>query len=370
MNGRPTRTSRIPAVPVSGAGDFRAQGAGDSHVPEQLHTQVPGRGETQVLGRGDGRPFGTPLASDGTRDTGSEPKVRIRPSPEAHVRVSEGEGSHASRSSSGGEDNWTTRERGGGKSSGASGEGIRQRPVESRARRDKVQVGDSRSPGAGTSSVREESSRDAARNQGATSSSDGGDSAEQASSATKAPGPEAATRTQDSPTGTIAGVRSSSRPDAAQRVADIQALEKALDARLPGRVHLDLQDADGAGTRLRLALRGSHLTGSIDLTDPGTGNRMRRRVGELHEALARRGLDASTLGVQGARGLEARGIPEAELSSLLQESVQSISRLMGSQEGSNGDRHGRQGGWKQDPHPGSGRDRQFSQKNRTKEEEQ
>ncbi len=305
-------------------------------------------------------PGGTSPATETAGDRVSASDARAQHDPESRSRNSEGSVLGRTRSEERGSQQTTASPRGTTQreSGGARGRGAVDGTTETRPRKE------------GASSARERSEREVARNERGRSVPEGGDAADQSRFTVKTPAPEAPAHLQDRPAGAVEGARSVQRPDAAQRVAEIEALEKALDARLPGRVHLDLRDADGAGTRLRLALRGPHLMGSIDLADAGAGQRIQRRVGELHEALARRGLDATALGVQGARGLEARGIPGAELSSLLQESVQGITRLMESQEGSNGDRHGRQERSKQDPQPGFGRDRQFSRRNTTKEEDQ
>lgn len=66
-----------------------------------------------------------------------------------------------------------------------------------------------------------------------------------------------------------------------------------------GRLHLELEDLDGEGTRLRLALRGGRLDGVLELQDPWAAARIRLRVGELHEALLRHGLDGRNLAVRG-----------------------------------------------------------------------
>ena len=117
------------------------------------------------------------------------------------------------------------------------------------------------------------------------------------------------------------------------RVDEIQALEEAMSARAPGRIHLELENADGAGTRLRLALRGSQLAGTVDLSDPVATERMRARVGELHEALTRRGLDAQSLKVQGVRGMESGGGAQMDLASLLQDPLAGLARVMDAREG-------------------------------------
>jgi hypothetical protein len=79
-------------------------------------------------------------------------------------------------------------------------------------------------------------------------------------------------------------------------------------------MHLELENADGAGTRLRLDLRGSSLDARIDLQDPASAERMRARVNELHRALNRIGLDADSLRIQAARGpVEGASLPRETL---------------------------------------------------------
>jgi hypothetical protein len=126
-----------------------------------------------------------------------------------------------------------------------------------------------------------------------------------------------------------------------ERVQEIQALEETLAAQVPGRIHLELEDADGAGTRLRLALSANRLAGSVDPADPLAAERMRARVGELHEALARRGMDAQALGIQGLRPAEAGSGQGPDLATLLQDPLAGLSRVMEAREGATGDRSDR-----------------------------
>ncbi len=139
------------------------------------------------------------------------------------------------------------------------------------------------------------------------------------------------------------GVEALQRPGSAERVEEIKALEEALNARSPGRIHLELNDADGAGTRLRLSLRGSQLSGSVKLEDPAAALRMRDRVGELHEALTRQGLDARALGIQGQRGTGTAHRIDADLGALLQEPLAGLGRIMDSGRGGLDGRNHRQG---------------------------
>jgi hypothetical protein len=129
-----------------------------------------------------------------------------------------------------------------------------------------------------------------------------------------------------------------------------------------------MDDADGMGTRLRLSLRGSHLSGTVDLTDPAAALRMKDRVGELHEALARQGLDARALGLQGTSGREAgRGI-EMDLAALVQDPLAGLGRVLESRGGAmdaRGDRQ--QGETREDAQREAGRFREPAQRERNKE---
>lgn len=158
-------------------------------------------------------------------------------------------------------------------------------------------------------------------------------------------------------------------PGVASRVHEIQALEEVLNARAPGRIHLDLQNADGAGTRLRLALRGGELAGSVDVSDPVATQRMRARIGELHEALTRQGLDARALAVQGVKGAESRGV-QADLASLLQDPLAGLARMLDAREGAPGGRGQRGGqGGETDRDPSGRSSNDANRRNRSKEEQ-
>lgn len=167
----------------------------------------------------------------------------------------------------------------------------------------------------------------------------------------------------------VRGAEAIQRLGSMERVNEVQALEEALNARMPGRVHLDLTDADGLGTRLRLSLRGSQLGGTVDLTDPAATLRMKDRVGELHQALARQGLDATALSLQAVRGAEsARGI-ETDLAALLQDPLAGLSRILESRNGSLDTRGERQGAPGDEAQKEHGRFRDPAQRDRSKEEE-
>ena len=163
------------------------------------------------------------------------------------------------------------------------------------------------------------------------------------------------------------GVEAVRRAGSVERVSEVQALEEAMNARTPGRIHLNLDDADGMGTRLRLSLRGSQLSGTVDMADPSAALRMRNRVGELHEALARQGLDARALGLQGTRGLEAgRGV-ETDLAALMQDPLAGLGRVLESRQGAMDGRGDRQGTPGEESQRQAGRFRDPAQRDRNKE---
>ena len=86
-----------------------------------------------------------------------------------------------------------------------------------------------------------------------------------------------------------------STAEAVQRVQDLQAESETRGA---GRVFLDLENADGVGTRLRLTLRGSALDAAIQIDDPDTARVMHSRISELHRALEQRGFDSGAVRIQ------------------------------------------------------------------------
>jgi hypothetical protein len=92
-------------------------------------------------------------------------------------------------------------------------------------------------------------------------------------------------------------------------VEQVMAIKESADLSPARLMHLDLENADGAGTRLRLDLRGSSLDATIDLQDPVTTELMRARINELHRALAKVGIEADSIRVQAAArqfdGMEA-----------------------------------------------------------------
>ena len=141
-----------------------------------------------------------------------------------------------------------------------------------------------------------------------------------------------------------AGIDGALRPSGAQRVQEILHLTETWENNPAGRILLDLENADGAGTRLRLALRGSELAGTMDLSDPALASRMRQRIGELHESLSRQGLDASALDARAVTGIEGRRGADGDLSALLKDPLAGLVRMMESRESSS---QGKQDGQRQ-----------------------
>lgn len=86
-----------------------------------------------------------------------------------------------------------------------------------------------------------------------------------------------------------------STTEAVQRAQDLQAASQTHRA---DRVFLDIENADGVGTRLRLTLRGSALDASIHIDDPETARVMHSRISELHKALEQRGFDSKAVRIQ------------------------------------------------------------------------
>lgn len=76
-----------------------------------------------------------------------------------------------------------------------------------------------------------------------------------------------------------------------ERVERVRELVDRARARTPGRIHLDLADADGNGTRLRLSLVGRTVHGTVSIPEAGLAERARARVDDLHRALRSRGID-------------------------------------------------------------------------------
>jgi hypothetical protein len=128
-------------------------------------------------------------------------------------------------------------------------------------------------------------------------------------------------------------------------------LKDSQDALPIRNVHLDLENADGEGTRLRLDLRGSSLGATIDLEDPASADLMRSRVNELHRALSRAGLDPESLRIQSSRlpleGAEAmRNVRSGAVESLRPQILETLETARS--ESSGGRSQGDNGSFRQD----------------------
>jgi hypothetical protein len=152
-------------------------------------------------------------------------------------------------------------------------------------------------------------------------------------------------------------------------VNEIMTMGETWDTQALGRLHLDMQDADGAGTRIRLALRGAELAGRVDLSDPALAARMRERIGELHEALSRQGLDARALEARALTGVEGRAGADGELASLLKDPLAGLARAVEAREAGVQNRGDEQRNPRQEPQRGSERFRQGPDRDQEKEEQ-
>jgi hypothetical protein len=123
-------------------------------------------------------------------------------------------------------------------------------------------------------------------------------------------------------------VDSIQRIGTAERVNEVLSMGDAWETNTLGRVHLDLEDADGAGTRIRLALRGSELAGNLDISDPVLAARMRQRIGELHEALSRQGLNAKAVEARSITGVEGHTGADGDLAALLKDPLTGLARIL------------------------------------------
>ena len=99
------------------------------------------------------------------------------------------------------------------------------------------------------------------------------------------------------------GAASSSAPagaglDAAVRVSELLEITSVASARPRSHVLLDVRDADGKPTRIRVDLRGAALAATIDAADPAAAERLASRLGELHRALERQGVENAMLRVR------------------------------------------------------------------------
>lgn len=93
------------------------------------------------------------------------------------------------------------------------------------------------------------------------------------------------------------------------RAEQVRALQAA--AGPSGNLSVSLNNVDGAGTDLRLGMRGSAVSAEIAATDPLQARALRLRLGELRTSLAERGLEPDRLGVRWS-GVESAPAREGE----------------------------------------------------------
>jgi hypothetical protein len=117
----------------------------------------------------------------------------------------------------------------------------------------------------------------------------------------------AATRA-DTSTAPIAALHGS---DAAQRAAQVLALQDELNAQPMSHMLLKLDNPDGGLDRIRVDLRGTSVGATMDVQDPLAASQMANRVQELTRPLESRGLDAGALRVRIAAA--AGATPSADL---------------------------------------------------------
>jgi hypothetical protein len=97
-------------------------------------------------------------------------------------------------------------------------------------------------------------------------------------------------------------VAAPSGAESAGRVARALDARDAAPAPPMSHITLRLENLTGGEDRIRIGLRGVEVGASIDLADRATADRMRASVGELRDALDRRGLTADTVQISnGAR---------------------------------------------------------------------
>jgi len=172
------------------------------------------------------------------------------------------------------------------------------------------------------------------------------------------------------PPRSVTGVDAVQRAGTAERVHEILTMGDAWETSSPGRIHLDLENADGAGTRIRLNLRGSELSGNLDLSDPVLATRMRQRIGELHEALSRQGLDSRALEARAITGVAGYTGPDGDLVTLLKDPLTGLARILEASEQAPQGRGDEQRQARREPPRDGERFRDAPQRERNKENQQ
>ncbi|MFO7260934.1 MAG: hypothetical protein DIU52_007245 [bacterium] len=102
----------------------------------------------------------------------------------------------------------------------------------------------------------------------------------------------------DAGTAAPSGGRVPAGLESVARVSSVLEAAGAAAARPRSHVLLDVRDAAGNPTRIRVDLRGSLLAATIDAADPAAAERMAARLGELHRALERQGIENTQLRVR------------------------------------------------------------------------
>ena len=95
---------------------------------------------------------------------------------------------------------------------------------------------------------------------------------------------------------------------------------------------------------------------------------MRSRIGELHEALSRRGLDAAALEARALGGLEGRSAVDGDLAALLKDPLAGLTRTLESRQSSLDGRSDGERQMRQEAQRDSGRFRDPSQREQDKED--
>lgn len=129
-------------------------------------------------------------------------------------------------------------------------------------------------------------------------------------------------------TGTAAGgLSAAGAPDAAGRAERVLEAQEAIARQPLSRVMLRLDEADGGAGRVRIDLRGTRVDADIQLMDSSAAMRLNERMGELHEALTRRGLDPELLRAHASSsGLDSSDALRAAVRAWEPESVSQLMR--------------------------------------------
>lgn len=111
------------------------------------------------------------------------------------------------------------------------------------------------------------------------------------------PAAPSSTGERSAPIGASQDPGSAGSVDGASRVERVRAIQEAA-GRTGQRMHVDLGDVDGHGTRVRVDLRGGQVGARIDVTDPSLGATLERELGTLRSSLEGRGLESDGIRVR------------------------------------------------------------------------